>query len=180
MKVWSRILASLFLIFVSLAVLQLLKSLPPSPAGQFLLVGSSTALVLGGLFLLSTLLLVAQLSKERGKVDVQFSETFLPLLFDIYKKGVVSEEDIYKIKEIAKEPARYGVKPAKFLYEASPKTVRYCMEYMTQPNHIAWVRREVEAGKSGISLVRTLFSHVLEHQQIKDEKDKYLAMKYLR
>jgi|GEM_PF-3400031 hypothetical protein len=179
MKVWLRILVSLFLIFVPLAMLQLLKGLLKI-TGELVLVGGSTVFIVGSLLLLSTLLLVAQLSKERGKLDVKFSDNLLPLLFDIYKKGYVSEEDVYKIKEIAKEPAKYGIKPAKFIYEASPKTIRYCMEYMTKPNHIAWLRKEVEAGRSGVSLVRTLFSHVLEHQQIKDERDKYLAMKYLR
>jgi len=178
MKVWLRILISLFLIFVPLVIFQLLKGLPQT-TGQLVLVGGSVAFVVGGLLLLSTLLLVMQLSKERGKLDVHFSDNFLPLLFDVYKKGYVSEEDIYKMKEIAKEPAKYGVKPAKFIYEASPKTIRYCVEYMTKPNHIAWLRKEVEAGKSSVSLLRTLFSHLLEHQQIKDERDKYLAMKYL-
>jgi hypothetical protein len=123
---------------------------------------------------------VAQFSKERGKLDVQFSNNFLSFLFDVYKKGYVSEEDIYKIKEIAKEPASYGVRPAKFLYQASSKTIKYCIEYITKPNHIAWLRKEVEAGRNDVSITRTLFSHLMEHQQIKDEKDKYLAMKYLR
>jgi len=62
MKVWLRILVSLFLIFISFALLQLLKSLPL--AGEFLLVGSGITFGVGCILLLSTLLLVLQLTKE--------------------------------------------------------------------------------------------------------------------
>lgn len=177
MRFLLKVFISLTIVGVSFAILWLVREFPTT---GYLLVPATGGLTVGfGLFFITLALFLKELGDKRKRHTLEFSRIFISHLFDASETGI-SDEAIYKLKEAAKTAAQYGVKLAKFVYTASPKTVKYAMEYLAQPNHLAWAKAAIESGKPYENVLGYLIKHLVEHQQIKDERDKKLAEKYLR
>lgn len=192
MKTWLKISISLLLVLVSLATIWLIKiqKISVTATGNFILtVGSSVGIIAGVGIAFSTLIpFIRQAGKEKeaieekGRKDAssEFFEGLVNHLYKISKNPSITEDEIKSVIDDAKKATNYGVKPAKWFIYASFKSVRYVIEYLSKENHVAAMRRMIEEGTPAHVIGKYLKNHVLEHYQIKDSRDIYLAEKYLK
>lgn len=183
MKPVIRLFIGLLLVSISLSIIWLTETLqiPKPTTGYFVFVSWAALSLMIGIIIFLIVLYQAVPSKIKTRKDAsqEFFERLVNHLYRVSREKRIPEDEIYSIIEEAKNASNYGVKPAKWFTYASFKSVRYTIEYLSQENHVRAMSKMIESGTPAHVVGKYLRDHVLEHQQIKDQRDRYLARKYL-